>query len=253
MRSLRELLNSGRPIFGTWISMQDSSIIEFAKWAGFDFVRLDCEYMPYDFSKIAEMIRVSNNLGIPIMVRIARLEDIDMIVNFGANAIIVPDCNTIERAKEAIEKVKYFPQGARSMYTASRALKLSGLSLTEYCKEANNYVMLNIQIEDIKAMEIIDDLLTLDGIDMISSGRGDISQSMGMPGQVNHSRVLEMEDKIIENALKHDKYPVMLSSSKEQVSEWYERGVRFFTIGKDENFLFNGMKECLSGMKSNIG
>lgn len=249
MKTFKDLYSSNRPIFGMWVSIADASCIEFAYWAGFDYVRLDCEYMPYDFSKMAEIIRTANNIGIPILVRVARLEDLDMIVNFGADGVVVPDCNTVERAKEAIDRVKYFPIGVRAMYTGARAMRVLGLPFPEYCKIANDRVMLNIQVEDIKAMENIDELLSLQGIDMVSSGRGDISQSLGIPGQTNDPRVIAMEEELIQKTLEHDKIPVMMTSSKEKVDEWFKQGLRMFTVGKDENFLLTGMKECMKKMK----
>jgi 2-keto-3-deoxy-L-rhamnonate aldolase RhmA len=234
---------------GIYVSLADVSSIELAKKAGFDFVRLDCEYMPYDFSKVAEMIRTANNVGLLIMVRVARLEDLDMILNFGADGIVVPDCNTVERAKEAISRIKYYPIGARAMYSGARAVRNLDMSFPEYCKVANDRVMLNIQVEDIKAMEYIDEMLSLEGIDMVSSGRGDISQSLGVPGHTDDPRIDEMESALIKKSHEYGKIPVMLTTSKAKVDDYIKQGLRMITVGKDEGLLFTAMKDCVKKMR----
>jgi 4-hydroxy-2-oxoheptanedioate aldolase len=246
MKTTKEFFDSDVPCLGTWISIADPNVIEIASGAGFDYVRIDNEYVPFDPGKLAELIRTANHLNLMAFVRISRMEDIVSLISFGANGVIVPDCNTVERTKEAIERVKYAPFGSRGMHPGCRAAHLAGIPGPKYLREGNNYVSLTIQIEDIRAADCIDDILSLDGIDMVSSGRNDISQSLGVPGESTHPKVLEMEDLIIRKSLQYGKVPVILVSSKEEMRAFMNKGVKVFTIANDEMLLRNAMKSHLS-------
>jgi 4-hydroxy-2-oxoheptanedioate aldolase len=242
MRTIKEFANPGRPVFGVWATIADAGIVEMAKWAGFDFVRVDNEYIPLDFEKISEMVRTANLLDMPILVRISRMEDITSLVAFGVDGVVVPDCDSVERVKEAIRLVKYHPIGARGVNPGSRAVRMSGLAPADYIRQANGCVSLSIQIENANVAGYIDDILSLEGIDLVSSGRGDISQSLGVPGETKHPRVIEVEDFIIKKTLQHGKTPSILALTKEDLLDLMGKGVNFFTIANDDTLLINAMK-----------
>lgn len=244
IKSMKDFAGKNTPVLGTWVSLTDANVVEMAKEAGFDYVRIDNEYIPFDYGKITELIRTANNLDMPVFVRVSKMEDITPLIAFGVDGIIVPDCNTVERAREAIARVKYHPVGARGMNPGSRAVRISGLSPDEYLKRANDFVTLTIQIEDVRVADYIDDILSLEGIDMVSSGRGDISQSIGRAGETRHPKVLEMEDLIIQKALQYNKTPAILVFSKEELEAVRKKGVNVFTVGNDEQLLRNALAAC---------
>ena len=242
MRTIQEFAYPGKPVFGVWATIADAGIVEMAKWAGFDFVRVDNEYIPFNYEKISEMIRTANLFDIPILVRISRMEDITSLIAFGVNGVVVPDCDNVERVKEAIRLVKYHPVGARGVNPGSRAVRMSGLAPADYIKQANDCVSLSIQIENANALGHIDDILSLEGIDLVSSGRGDISQSLGMPGDTKHPGVIEVEDRIIKKTLEHGKIPSILALTREDLVGLVGKGVNVFTIASDDTLLMNAMK-----------
>ena len=112
-------------------------------------------------------------------------------------------------------------------------MKISGYSPGEYLKVANKIVNLTIQIEDIKAADHIDEILSLEGIDMVSSGKADISQSAGIPGQTNDPKVVAMENLIIKKALEHGKQPIILINDKKKMEELLAIGAKIFTTIHD--------------------
>ena len=242
MKTTKEFLGSKTPLLGTWISIADPNVIEMAKGAGFDYVRIDNEYVPFDPARLCELVRAANHLDLAAFVRVSRMEDICSLVSFGVNGIIVPDCNTVERAKEAVKSVKYAPLGDRGTNPGCRAAHLAGIPGREYLLRGNDYVSLTIQIESIQAADSIDAILSIEGVDMVSSGRNDIAQSLGIPGESAHPKVLEMENLIIEKALKHGKTPVILVSSREEMRDFMGKGVKVFTIASDEALLREALK-----------
>jgi len=242
MISIKDFALRDKPVFGVWVTIADAGVVEMAKWAGFDFVRVDNEYIPFDFGKISEMIRTANHFDIPILIRISRMEDITSLIAFGVDGVIVPDCDSVERAKEAIRLVKYHPVGARGINPGSRAVRISDLPPAEYIAKANDYVSLTVQIENVNTAERIDDILSLDGIDLVSSGRGDISQSLGVPGETRHPKVIEFEDLVIRKTRQYGKIPTILATTKEDLSELLKKGVNVFTVATDDTLLINAMK-----------
>lgn len=246
MKSFSELLNKEGPILGLYIQTTCPSIVETAKQAGFDFIRIDNEHVLFDYSNLAELIRTATLLDMPVQVRVSNLYDITKLLDFGATGIVVPDVNTIERARKAIEATKFYPIGSRGMFPTSRSVKMSGCSsFEEYVKIANDLVTLTIQIEDVKVAEYIDEIVSMDGIDMIASGKADISQSAGIPGQTNHPIVKEMEDLIVKKALEYGKQPVILVRDKNRIKELLSIGVKVFMLGSDADIIFEAFKDTV--------
>ena len=249
MQKINQVFRKKEIVIGTWLSMNDVVIIELAKAAGFDFVRIDNEYVPYDINMIAQLIRIANLAGIPIIVRIARLDDIPFFINFGADGIMIPDA-TLERTKEAIERVKYAPVGQRAMNGSSRALQVSGLSFKEFHKQANDSISLTVQIENLQGMAEIDEILALEGVDLVGSGRQDVSQALGFPGEPNHPKVYEFEDTVIKKALQFGKIPVMVANNKEERDKYMKKGVNVLIAGRDQNFLSDGMRNLVQALRT---
>ncbi len=256
MTTFRELLQRPGPVLGLYLQSADPTVVEMAKYAGFDFIRIDYEHILYDYSQLKELLRVAILLDLPCQVRVSNLHDITKLLDAGATGIVVPDVNTVERAREAVAATKYYPLGTRGMYPvpypAGRYLRAAGSdSFLNYVKTANDVVTLTIQIEDVKAAPYIDEIISLEGVDMVSSGKGDISQSAGKPGQTTAPEVLEMEQLIIRKALEHGKQPVVLASSRSFIEEMMRQGEKVFTVGPDEVIFANALQSFVEKLKAN--
>ena len=121
--------------------------------------------------------------------------------------------------------------------------------LEEYIKIANNLVTLTVQIEDVKAVKYIDEIMSMEGIDMVATGKADISQSVGVPSQTNHPRVKEMEDLIIRKALEYGKQPVILTRNKKRINELLSAGVKAFMVGLDSDIILEAFKDIVCKLK----
>jgi 4-hydroxy-2-oxoheptanedioate aldolase len=250
MRKFKEILESKKPIIGTWVSLTDPSLIEFVKWSGFDFVCLDNEYFPFDPDKMAQMIRTANNMDIPIIIRISRMEDISTLINTGSDGIMIPDC-TFERAKEAVERMKYAPVGKRSMFATNRAMRVSGLGFKDYHKQANDHIVLVVQIEGQEGMADLDKIIALEGVDLVSTGRYDISQSLGVPCEADHPKVDEFEDIVIKKAFQGGKIPILGAGNEKEARDIFSKQkVPLLIVSRDIAFLMNGMSALVKSLKS---
>jgi 4-hydroxy-2-oxoheptanedioate aldolase len=248
MKTLREIAKSKDIAIGTWISLTDPSLVEFIKLAGFDFVCVDNEYFPFNPNMLGQMIMVANNLQIPLIIRISRMEDISTLINFGVDGIMIPDC-TFKRAKEAVERIKYAPVGMRSMFGSSRAMRISGLSFKEYHRQANDRIALIVQIEGLPGMEDIDRILAMEGIDMISTGRYDISQSIGFPCEFDHPKVDEFENIVVQKTLAAGKIPVLGGTENEARDVFSRQEVRMMIVSRDTAVLTKGFNSIVRNLK----
>jgi len=247
--SLKERIKKGDIVFGLYVNLIDPAIAEIAYYAGFDFIRIDCEHMLYDYSSVANIIRTASNIGLPAFVRVSDTSDITRLLDFGASGIIIPHVSNREKAVEAVNLSKFAPLGERGMFSASRARRYGTEELTGFMDRANKEISVVIQIEDREALENIDEILSVEGIDMLATGKGDLSQSLGVSGQPNHKKVLEAEERVIQKAIEYGKMPTIIARTPERAAELIEKGVFCISVGPDTSLLLKGLEGYLSNMR----
>ena len=238
-------IKQGKPSFGLNLALTDPVVLEYAKLAGYDFVRLDCEHILYDYSTLGEMLRLGRALNIDVQLRLADPAQAGPLLDMGATALMFPHVSSALEAKRIVELTKFPPLGDRGLTGASRVVQLSGLTASAYQAQANTKVYNIIQIESKEALERIDEILSVPGIDLVATGRNDLSQSLGVPGQKNHPKVLDAENTIIRKTLDYGKTPTILCKSQKRYAELLEQGVRCFSVGRDDSLLKTALETQL--------
>jgi 2-keto-3-deoxy-L-rhamnonate aldolase RhmA len=235
---VKQALRDGRTVFGIYIGVPAPAMVELAGYAGFDFVRIDLSHNAYDITTIVHMIRAAEAAGVTPMVRVDN--DPHLIANVleaGAMGLIVPDVSTAEKARSVVNAVHFAPLGDRGTYAATRIARYGAISGGDYCKWSNEEILLGIQIESKEAADNLEQTLSVDGIDMIGSGRGDLSNALGLTGQKNHPSVLALEEKIFATAKSRGKYTSVnldptAPNFAETVASWKKRA-QVITLGHD--------------------
>lgn len=245
VNNIKDLLKKKENIYGLFVHLTDPSIIEIAYHAGFDFVRIGLEHMLFDYSLIISIIRTADNYDMPVFFKIRDLDDIPAILDAGASGIVVPHVTSEKKISKAVKLTKFSPIGERSVFEHSRRLGYGEKPITDYMKNANNIVSLVVQIEDKNGLNNLDKILSVDGVDMVTTGRSDLSQSLGFPGQSEHEEVLKIEEKVIKTALKHGKCPVVSANTTERIFKLHNLGVKCIWVGPDTKFLLNSFKKFL--------
>lgn len=203
---VKQAIKNGQTVFGIYIGVTSPTMVEMAGYAGFDFVRIDVSHNAYDVPTIVNMIRAAEASGVTPMVRLDN--DPHLIANVleaGAMGLIIPDVSTPEKARSVVDAVHFAPVGDRGTYAASRVTRYGAISGGDYAKWSNEELLLGIQIESKEAADNLENTLSVDGIDMIGSGRGDLANALGLTGQKNHPAVLALEEKIFTAARKRGK------------------------------------------------
>lgn len=236
-------VRTGEELIGIYFSLIDPTAVEMAAQSGYDFARIDLEHTLLGMSEVRELIRTANLSGLPIFIRVPSLENVTALLDMGADGIIVPGVDSAEKACAAIDAVKFAPVGQRGIAGSQRNTGYGARRLTEYIGDANRSVFLCVQIESKEGVEHIDEILSLNGIDMVSTGKHDLSQSYGIPGQNTHPTVVAAEEKVIQKSVKYGKVPILLVSSQERKQALLKKGVKGFMIGRDSQLLRSAMKE----------
>lgn len=248
-KNIKERAAAGLCSYGLNIGLSDPVVIEMASRAGYDFVRIDCEHMLFDNGTLMNMIRAARLLDMPVQLRVPNLGQASALLDLGASGLMVPHTSSRAIAEEAVRAVKYAPLGERGMTGSSRALNFGQYKLNDYSTWANDDVALIVQIEDRGGLDNIDDILSVQGIDMVATGKNDLSQALGIPGQNTHPDVIAAEDMVIRKALEYGKYPTLMVKSKKRIQELYDKGVRCFSLSRDEGLLFSSMRDKLSELR----
>ena len=235
---VKQALREGRTVFVLYIAVPEPTMVELAGQAGFDFIRIDISHNAYDLPTVVHMIRAAEAVGVTPMARVDN--DPYLIANVleaGMMGLIVPDVATYEKAVSVVKAVHFAPLGDRGTYSAARVMGYGRVSGGDYSKWSNEEILLGIQIESKEAADNLEKTLGVDGIDMVGSGRGDLSNALGLTGQKNHPSVLALEEKIFATAKSRGKYTSvnldpMAPDFSETVATWKKRS-QVITLGHD--------------------
>jgi len=217
---------------------------------GFDWLWIDLEHTALSLETVHRMIQATQGTETVPIVRVAwNLHWLAKpVLDMGAMGVIIPQVNSKQEAVDAVQAFRYPPEGVRGLFPGIAALRW-GLSVPEYLKIANNEIMAILLIEHIEAVNRIDEILTVPGIDLIFVGPGDLSASMGLLGQTTHTRVEEAIQKVLA-ATKKANVPVgITAASADDANRRIQQGFQFIFVGTDMGFLTSGAKGILGQIK----
>jgi 4-hydroxy-2-oxoheptanedioate aldolase len=159
--------------------------------AGLDAVWLEAEHGPVDFGRIPDLTRACDLWGITSIVRVNALAygPIYRTLDLGAQGVCVPHIDTADDARRFVEAAKFAPIGKRGLFVSRQ-----GYGVEDYLARANDHTLLIALIEDIRAVDNLDEILAVDHIDIFFVAPSDLAASIGLIGQVAHPKVQETVD-----------------------------------------------------------
>lgn len=247
IRKFRESLNSTQGALGPFMITSDAAVVETAALAGYDFVILDMEHGPGTYNNLQNLIRAADLKNVMTVVRVPRGTDIfiDRALDVGAGAVLIPQIDNAEQARQAIAAAKFSPLGNRGVCRYVRAAKYGAMNTSEYFKEANE-TMVILQAEGKKAFDNLDEILAVEGLDVLFVGPYDLSGSLGLIGQVNHPTVISYIKEIIQKAKENNVIVGTFADNVETAIKWREMGVKFIGYSCDMGLLYNAAKKDVS-------
>ena len=197
--SIKERAMAGERICGTMIRVVRSpAMIHIAKNAGLDFVMYECEHHCFDLETLHDAFMVANGIGIEGWVRVPvpTKEYVSRYLDCGATGIMVPLIETAEQAKQLVNFAKYEPVGKRGFANSSPNTNYKPLPHKQIMEDANRRIMVIAQIETAKALENIDEIAAVEGLDALFIGPNDLSIALGIPGDLFNPIELEAISKV---------------------------------------------------------
>ena len=193
-----EKMRRGERAYGINMSFPSTTLIELAGRVGFEFVMFDGEHGPFTPRDVDDLCRVADMAGLTPMARVPSIDDSTVLrfLDRGIMGILGPHITTVERARQLADACRYAPRGKRSFGSGRGAYFGDFDSGPEYMEHTNDNVLVMAQLEDAEVLDNIDEILSVEGIDVYASGAQDIAQSMGLQGQPDHPRVKEFEETV---------------------------------------------------------
>lgn len=234
IKKFRETIASGDTVIGPFMKTCDPAFVEASGWAGMDFVILDMEHGPISIQSMQNNIRGAQVAGVLPVVRVPSIteEAIGKALDIGAAAIEIPQISNAEDAQKAVRLAKFYPDGERGMCRFVRAANYSMASKEEYFAKANE-TMVIAQLEGTEAIQNMDEIFDVPGIDIAFIGPYDLSQSLGVPGQTTHPAVVEAMKKIIKSAKERGMAVGTFTDSAETMKMWMDAGVQYISYSVD--------------------
>ena len=229
----------------------DLGATEIVAGAGFDFVVIDMEHGATGFDNVRNMIMAIERHTAP-MVRVKGNSPafITAVLDLGAAGVIVPQVNTADEARRAVKSAKYHPVGERGC----GPIRVSDYGRNpQYLDQANARQMVWVQIEHRDAVNDIEQIVRVPGIDAILLGRNDMSQSLGHLMKRDHPEVSAAAMRAVEAM---NKVNVPFGSAFDEVEEfepWLNTGMRIYTIQSDHRFLRDRADQVLADTKAMLG
>ena len=227
-------LKAGEAIIGPIIGFTSPQLVEISGRAGFDFVFVDCEHGAIGIDDCENMVRAADVVGVSTIVRVPENNEKQILryLDLGAGGVQVPHVTTRDDAERAVDAVKYQPAGRRGIGGGRAADYGLGMSASDYMRFANEQTWLSVMIEDVEGVRNLDQILAVDGVDIIAIGPGDLASSMGFTGQIGHPDVQRTIDEIIAQARAAGKaVGVGGNADLESVRRNIRRGATYLTLG----------------------
>jgi len=222
-------------VLGTFVEVGAPGLVEIVGLAGFDFTVIDCEHAAFSGELVGELIRAAENASTSPVVRIrcndpgAALEALDL----GAAGLHIPQIASPEDALRAVRATKFPPLGCRGFNPYVRAAQYGTVGIDTFRKASDEDTLVVLHIEAHESIGKIEEILAVPGIDVAFLGPYDLSQTLGIPGEVTHARVREAMRAVVRAAKPHGVAVGCFANDPEQAEIWLGEGVSYLTYSVD--------------------
>lgn len=249
MKNLKDKIQSGEVVHGCWINLASTVSTEIVGKAGFDWLLIDLEHGAGDVAVMYQQLQVLSGSPSTPIVRIDQFSKpvVQHILDAGAIGIMFPQIHSSLEADEAIRMMYYPPRGARGMAQMVRATAF-GRNAKEYIATVEKNLVGIIQIETLDALKNIDSIAATEGVDVLFVGPSDLSLSLGIFGQLDHSLYQQAIRDVAKAAKKFNKSTGVLLQDINEYEMYYQLGYRFLACGADSAFVRKGADELVKKM-----
>ncbi len=247
---MKEKLRSGKNVLGLFQNVINPNITEIMGLLGFDFVIVDGEHTTFNPNLAEEHFRAAELRNISSVTRIGQNDQqvIQKFLDAGSQGVLMPLINNKSDALEVVDSVKYPPIGKRGLASGRGSSYGIPQSVKEHVDHSNKETLVAIQIETTEAMENVEEISSIEEVDVLFFGPSDISSSFGIHGQINDPKVRDTISSLSKIAIGNGKSCGTIARDANDFEFYKEAGFQWFCSGVT-NMMQTGMKEYLSELK----
>lgn len=239
---LKRRIKAGGQALGVWVTIESPIVTELLSTMGFDYLVFDTEHSPLDIYQAQTLMQAIRGTGTTPIVRVwwNDIVAIKRALDIGAYGVVIPWVNNREQAEMAVKACLYPPRGLRGC-----GPRRAALLDPEYLKTADEEVLIIAQIETREAVENIEEIVSVEGIDVTYIGPSDLSASYGHLGNMEHPEVQEAIDRVFDASRAAGVATGIHMGSGKPIIERVRRGYNLITVGNDLGFVRAGAMEIL--------
>ena len=248
--AFKRALKAGKAQIGLWSSLSSNYTVEVIAGAGFDWLLLDTEHSPNDLENLLTQLQAAAPYPTHPVVRVPwnDMVVIKRVLDVGAQSLLVPYVSTPEEAVAAVSYVRYPPAGIRGVAGTTRASRFG--RVTDYARRAHDEICLLVQVETQRALDNLEAICAVDGVDGVFIGPADLHASLGHTGEIANTKVKPLIDDAIRRIVKAGRAPGILTPNEADARHWLGCGALFVAVGADIGILARGAEALAAKFKS---
>lgn len=248
---LKRKLKRGEVVLGPFINCAYPAFVEICGHAGFDFAIIDLEHGALHTLVAEDLCRAADCVGLSPVVRVRKNDapQIQRALDIGSAGVQVPQIETKADAAACVAGAKYSPLGARglSFYTRAGVYTAAGSSITDKLNEESLIV---VHVEGRRGVDNIEEIVSVPHIDVIFLGPYDLSQSLGIPGQVHDPRVIDLMQKCVTSIRNAGKAAGTFADNPEVAKQWIDAGVQYVALGVDVGIFLRACQALVKAVRT---
>jgi len=246
---VKQCLSEGRAAWGAAVPDTSEIVAKLTINCGVDFLWIDLEHRPYGPHEVRWIPILCRQAGCVPMIRVPGLDSswIKKALDIGASMVMIPQINTADEAKRAVEYAKYPPVGSRGISPGWTAFM--DITWDEYLPAANDETGVIVQIESPMGIKNLDAIAAVEGVDVVFAGPADLSASLGVIGQFGHPNLKSFLAEFPKQVAAHGKPAGITFGTLDECQRSYEQGYRFINVGTLLQHGIDGLKAGLGQLR----
>jgi 4-hydroxy-2-oxoheptanedioate aldolase len=248
--AFKHAIAQGRLQVGLWSSLASNIAADIVSDSGFDWILLDTEHSPNEIPDVLGQLQAAERGSASLIVRPAWNDAvlIKRVLDIGAQSVLVPYVQNVEEARRAVAAVRYPTAGIRGVAAAARASRYG--RIPDYLKKADAEICLLVQVETRTALDQLEAIAGVEGVDGVFIGPSDLSASFGHIGNPQHPEMQKLLQDSVDRLKKVGKAAGILTTNEEEARRYIGWGYTFVAVGSDVGLLARGADALAKRFKS---
>jgi 4-hydroxy-2-oxoheptanedioate aldolase len=237
VNTFKRALKAGDRQIGLWCTLSSNYAIEVVAGAGFDWLLIDTEHSPNELDMVLSQLQAVAPYATHPVVRVPwnDMVTIKRFLDIGAQTLLIPYVQNEEEAKKAVAYTRYPPDGVRGLGGTTRASRFGRVK--DYARRASEELCVLVQVETRTALDSLEAIAAIDGVDGVFIGPADLHASLGYAGETSRPEVKELIDDAIRRIRKSGKAAGVLTGVEADARRWLDLGCQFVAVGLDASIL----------------